>query len=351
VDLLPSAEQLELVGLASEFFAEQLPISKIRERRGEPAAITRKTWAAAAELGLFGLSLPEDAGGLGLGLDDEALLFREIGRALAPGPFIATVLGARLAARSGNAELARSIAGGEAMVALAQRRGGDPVSGGPPESGPESRQLTGQFDLFDVPEADYVLFTDPAGAGLAPASALADVKPVDSIDPGTRLASAAADGAPLLAWLPAAAEPLRLRGLVLASSSLTGIARAVTDLSVEYAKNRVQFGRPIGVNQAIKHACVDMAIAAEAALEQTLFGAISLGSGRPDAEFQVFAASVVAGRAAIDNSAASIQVHGGMGYTDEHDAHLYLKRAHVLSRFFGTSRGSLASLLAADPAQ
>ncbi len=160
-----------------------------------------------------------------------------------------------------------------------------------------------------------------------------------------------ADGAPVACWAPAAVAPLRLRGLALASAVLVGISQAVTDLSVEHAKNRVQFGRPIGVNQAIKHACVDMAVSTEAALQQTLFGAISLRSGRPDAEFQVLAAKVVAGRAAIDNAAHCIQVHGGMGYTDEHNAHLYLKRAHVLDHFFCGSREGLSALLAADPAQ
>jgi alkylation response protein AidB-like acyl-CoA dehydrogenase len=94
-----------------------------------------------------------------------------------------------------------------------------------------------------------------------------------------------------------------------------------------------------------------MAVGTEAALEQTLFGAISLRSGRADAEFQVLAAKVVAGRAAIDNAAHCIQIHGGMGYTDEHNAHLYLKRAHVLDHFFCGSRTSLSALLAADPAQ
>ena len=103
MDLLPSQEQLELAGLAAEFFADQLPISRIRERRAEPAAITRETWAAAAELGLLGVSAAEDVGGLGLGLDDEVLLFREMGRQLVPGPFVASVLGARLAALAGDA--------------------------------------------------------------------------------------------------------------------------------------------------------------------------------------------------------------------------------------------------------
>jgi alkylation response protein AidB-like acyl-CoA dehydrogenase len=341
VDLLPSQEQLELTRLAAEFFADQLPVSGIRERRAEPAAITRATWAAAAEIGLFGVSAAEDLGGLGLGLDDEVLLFCELGRQLVPGPFIASVLGARLAGLGGDAGLARKIVAGDAVVGLAQRRSGrDLAAGGP---------LTGQFDLFDAVDADYLLVVEPSGAGLIEKAAIGGIETVDCIDPGTRLATVTADGAPVACWVPAEVEPLRLRGLALASAVLVGISQAVTELSVEHAKNRVQFGRPIGVNQAIKHACVDMAVAAEAALEQTLFGAICLRSGRDDAEFQVMAAKVVSGRAAVGNAAHCIQVHGGMGYTDEHNAHLYLKRAHVLDQFFGSSRESLAGVLAANP--
>jgi alkylation response protein AidB-like acyl-CoA dehydrogenase len=342
VDLLPSQEQLELSGLAAEFFAEQLPISRIRERRAEPAAITRASWAAAAELGLLGVSAAEDIGGLGLGLDDEVLLFREMGRQLVPGPFIASVLGARLAALAGDAGLARKIVAGDAIVGLAQRRAGVELAAGGP--------LTGQFDLFDASDSDYLLLVEPSGAGLVETAAVGEIRTVDCIDPGTRLAVVETDGAPVACWAPAAVVPLRLRGLALASAVLVGISQAVTELAVEHAKNRVQFGRPIGVNQAIKHACVDMAVSTEAALQQTLFGAISLRSGRT-AEFQVLAAKVVAGRAAIDNAAHCIQIHGGMGYTDEHNAHLYLKRAHVLDHFFCDSRVSLSALLAADPAQ
>jgi alkylation response protein AidB-like acyl-CoA dehydrogenase len=342
VDLLPSQEQLELAGLAAQFFADQVPVSRIRERRAEPSAITRETWSAAAELGLLGVSAPEDIGGLGLGLDDEVLLFRELGRQLVPGPFIASVLGARLAALAGDVGLARKIVAGDAVVGLAQRRSGPELAAGGP--------LAGEFDLFDAADTDYLLLVEPSGAGLVETAAAAGIQPAECIDPGTRLAALRADSVPVACWVPAEVEPLRLRGLALASAVLVGIAQAVTDLAVEHAKNRVQFGRPIGVNQAIKHACVDMAVASEAALQQTLFGAISLRSGRPDAEFQVMAAKVVSGRAAVDNAAHCIQVHGGMGYTDEHNAHLYLKRAHVLDHFFGSSRESLAAVLAAAPA-
>ncbi len=343
MDLLPSQEQLELPALAAEFFADQMPISLIRERQAEPAAVTREMWAAAAELGLLGVSAAEDIGGLGLGLDDEVLLFREIGRHLVPGPFIASVLGARMAALAGDAGLARKIVAGDAIVGLAQRRSGAELAAAGP--------LTGQFDLFDAADTDYLLHVAPSGAALVETADAGDVQLVDCIDPGTRLATAAVDGAPVACWVPSEAEPLLLRGLALASAVLVGISQAVTDMSVEHAKNRVQFGRPIGVNQAVKHACVDMAVAAEAALQQTLFGAISLRSGRADAEFQVLAAKVVSGRAAIDNAAQCIQVHGGMGYTAEHNAHLYLKRAHVLDCFFSSSRKSLSALLAAGPAQ
>jgi alkylation response protein AidB-like acyl-CoA dehydrogenase len=342
LDLLPSPDQLELVGVAAKFFAQQLPVSQIRQRRDEPGATTRALWSAAAGLGLLGVSADEDTGGLGLGLDDEVLLFRELGRQLVPGPFIASVLGARLAARAGQPDLARAIVGGDVLVGLAQRRDGSPTDG---------HSVTGRLDLFDVPDTSYLLLAEASGVALLETPSLENLRPVACIDPGTRLASAEADGVPVVSWLPAAAEPLRLRGVVLASAAMAGIADAARDLSVAQAKNRVQFGRPIGVNQAIKHACVDMAVAAEAALQQTLFGAISLRSARADAEFQVMAAKVVSGRAAIDNAAHCIQVHGGMGYTDEHNAHLYLKRAHVLDHFFCGSRQGLSALLAADPAQ
>jgi alkylation response protein AidB-like acyl-CoA dehydrogenase len=342
VDLLPSADQLALVTGASEFFAEQLPIGAIRERRDEPSAIARKLWTAGADLGLLGVSAAEDVGGLGLDLDDEALLFRELGRRLVPGPFLASVLGARLAALAGRSDLARSILTGETPVGLAQRRAGEPGN---------SRPVEGTFDLFDTHETRYVLVVDAFGSGLLETASFEDVSTVECIDPGTRLATARTTGSVPLCWVPAGDEPLRSRGLVLASAVLVGIAEATRDQAVEYARTRVQFGRPIGVNQAVKHACVDMAVAAEAAREQTLFAAISLRSGRADAEFQVLAAKVVAGRAAIDNAAANIQVHGGMGYTYEHDAHLYLKRAHVVEQFFGPTRDQLGSLLEQEAAQ
>lgn len=341
MDLLPSSDQCELVAAASEFFIEQLPVSLIRERCDEPSAIARKLWSAGAELGLLGVSADEAVGGSGLQLDDEVLLFRELGRSIVPGPFVASVLGARVAALCGRHDLASSIVAGDTVVGLAQLRE-DPADGGP---------LSCELDVFDALDAEYLLAVDRRGAGLVETTTLTDLEPVPCIDPGTRLATARAEAVPTLCWVAASDDPIRLRGLVLVSALQAGIAAAVRDLAVHHAKTRVQFGKPIGVNQAIKHACVDMAVAVEAAWQQTLFAGISLRSGRTDAEFQVLAAKSVAGCAAITNSEAAIQVHGGMGFTYEHNVHLYLRRARVLDQFFGSRREHLENLLAQESAR
>jgi alkylation response protein AidB-like acyl-CoA dehydrogenase len=152
-------------------------------------------------------------------------------------------------------------------------------------------------------------------------------------------------------WLSADGEWIWGRAVALSAAFLTGLASAATEQATEYAKTRVQFGKPIGVHQAIKHTCVNMEIAAQAAHAQTLFAAIALESGRSDALLQLLSAVTVAGSAAVDNAAAGIQVFGGMGYTFENDMHLYLKRAHVFRHLFSEPTDVLAELLAQDRAQ
>lgn len=378
MDLLPTPAQLEVVALAADFLANELPIATIRQRRDEPAAVPASTWSACAELGLFGLGLPEQLGGAGFGLVEEALLFRELGRRVAPGPFLSTVLGARVAALAGSDKVANAVLAGETAVALAQRRhdavtepaassasagsaasaassasagsnGSNGSNGSAGSSG--SAGLTGRFDLIDGPGADYALVVTRAGAGLVETRGLAEAVVLPCIDPGVRLATTQADDVPFVAWLPAGDDRTFQRGLVLATAVSVGIAEATRDMAAEYAKIRVQFGRPIGVNQAIKHACADMAVRAEAAASQLFFAAVCVSTDRADAEFQALSAKIVGDAAAVANSAANIQVHGGMGYTYEHDANLYLKRAHVLEHAFGERTDHLANLLAQPAAQ
>ncbi|WP_281376011.1 acyl-CoA dehydrogenase family protein, partial [Pseudonocardia pini] len=145
------------------------------------------------------------------------------------------------------------------------------------------------------------------------------------------------------------APELRLRGVVLAAAALCGVAEACRDRSAEYAKTRTQFGQPIGVFQAVKHRCAEMATRCEAAMSLTSYAALVLAEGRPDAAFQVSSAKLVASAAAIDNAADDVQNHGGMGFTDESGAHLYVRRARLLEQWFGgTPR--LSTELLAEPA-
>lgn len=337
MDLLPSPDQLELTGAAAAFCAQVDPTQLIRRRRHESTALPAENWSAAAELGLLGLSAPLSVGGLDMRLADEALVFRELGRALMPGPFLPTVLAARVATLGGDAELAAQFVSGEVLCGLAI------VS----EARLSPDRISGRVHLVDAVGADYAVVADPAGAGLLPTapSDTFDWSPVNCLDLGSRLAVGDVDGAELRCFVPAERDPIWLRGLVLAAAMQVGIAEACRDLSVEHAKNRIQFGRPIGVNQAVKHRCADMAVAAEAALQQMVYAALSLQEGNSDAELHALAARIVAAKAALSNASEALQVHGGMGFTFEHDVHLYLKRAHILDHLFGSRATHLDELL------
>jgi alkylation response protein AidB-like acyl-CoA dehydrogenase len=340
VNLLPAPEQLEIVAAAGEFLAERIPVEHIRANRHAEAPVSEALWREAAELGLLTLGLDEEAGGSGRPIDDEVLLFIELGKRLAPGPFLAGTLAARVAVRCGDAALAERIGAGATRVTLAVLRGDGGI-----------RPLKGTFDLFDPAGATYALVVDRSGAALVDIDRFGRLTPVDAADPGTRMASATVESADTLHWLSTEEDSIWGRATVLAAAYLTGIAAAAARAATEHAKTREQFGKPIGVHQAIKHTCVDMEIAAEAAQAQTLFAAIALADGRADALLQVLSAATVAGSAAVDNPAAGIQVFGGMGYTFENDMHLYLKRAHVFRHLFGEPTDVLAELLAQDRAQ
>lgn len=341
MNLLPTPDQEEILASAAAVLAAELPITRVRELAAGRSVVDPKVWRTCAELGWFGLGLPEDQGGIGLGATDETLLFREIGRSLAPGPFLATTLGARVASGAGRADLVVAILAGELVVGLAEPHGDADVGD----------RVTGPFDLIDTLDADFVVAVGRAGAALLAIDDLGPVTTLTCIDEATRLAEVTLSDAPAAAWVPAADDPVALRGSLLAAASLVGMAEATRDRSAEHARTRVQFGKPIGVNQAIKHRCADMALRADAALAQVSFAAACFDAGRADTEFQVVSAKVVAGAAARANADGTVQVHGGMGYTYEHDAHLFVKRVHVLDRLLGDRRSHLARLIDLPPAQ
>lgn len=317
MDLLPTDEQQEIVASVRAVLSDQHTV-------GEP--LSDGLWSAAAAQGWFALGLAEDLGGVGYSLVEESLLFVELGRVVAPGPFLATVTAARLAATSGDADLATSLIEGSSRAAWAEPDG-------------EGAMLL---------DADLATVAVRATGGLAlvdPASVPSEVVP--SIDELVEVRRTAAQPH-VLSTHDDPTEALRVR--VLLASLMAGIAEATTAQSVEYGKDREQFGQPIGGFQAVKHRCADMAVRAEAAVMQVRMAALATEAGRADAGFHVDSASIVATSAALENTHWNVQNHGGIGFTWEHTAHRFVTRARVLAQLAGGRYAAQSSLLERSPA-
>ena len=320
MNLAPSPDQVEIASSTATFMAKELPVFRVRELAADPHAdvIDEATWLQCAELGWLGLSLSEEQGGIGLGLAEEAMLFRELGRGLAPGPFRSSVLGARVAALAGESSLVDEIVSGQRRVGM---QIGDVA--------------------IDVRPGDLVLIVDEDGGSL---TEVVDVEPLSGVDPCTRFGRVI--GGEKVAQIE---DPTLIdRARVLAAAELLGIIEAISDMSASYAQTRTQFGKAIGSFQAVKHRCADMAIAAYATVGQVFQAALLVDAGAPDAAFHAASAYVLATNGARTSAADNIQNHGGIGYTWEHDAHLYLKRAFLLENLLGPQRNSYRAVLSPE---
>lgn len=303
----PDAEQRALAGTIEESLAPLLPLSRLHASHVEDA----RTWASLDEIGVFGISTTEEEGGSGLGAVEESLIVMALGQRLAAPAVLATIGAAHASLGDKAAELRGR------RAAAAYRRGN-------------------RFIIAADSAADLVLLREGADAALYDSSAF-DSRPVDDRLwlAGLREVAGAADPSRLgkpLARLDAS-QVLRLR--LIDAAALAGIAQAALDMSVAYAGTRAQFGRPIGSFQAVKHHCANMVMSATCARDLTTFAAVAIDSGRDDAALQVECALFVAGLAALENSGKNIQIHGGIGFSDEADPHLLLKRARLLVAIAG----------------
>lgn len=335
IDFLPDEAQQQVLDSFQEVLAREAPVARLRQPAAAPGPRDARLWPQMAQLGWLGLGLAEADGGVGMDIAEEMLLCVQAGRHLVSPALVSTLVGAQLAVRAGRPELARRIAGGRTPVAIAS-----PV--GRHELGP---QCSGRFHCVDAAEGGWLLAWNATGAALLEASGALQMEAVPGFDESLRVDVATIEGVRALAWVPAGEAPLALRATVLVAAMLAGAAHGAKDLAVAYAKTREQFGRPIGAFQAIKHQCADMAVRAEAAQSQVTFAALALREGRPDVALQAAAAKVTAVDAATENGAAAVRVHGGMGFTEECDAHLFLKRAHVLNQLGGNQRQQLMEIL------
>jgi alkylation response protein AidB-like acyl-CoA dehydrogenase len=318
IDILPNAEQVELADAMARTLEDLFPVARLDHGR-IAASIDEAVWATIAELGWIGMALPEEAGGVGYDLTDAVLVHRLLGRHFVTPSVTATVVAAKLALDAGDAAFVARLCSGAARAAFAM-----PCSAGEPE---------GDHYGLDLEGADVLVSLTEAGARFLELD-LASAQPVEALDPTAPMVRAphAVTGRPN----PAAG----LWAQALIASEMTGIALAATDKAVAYAKIREQFGKPIGSFQAIAHMCADCAMRGEAAVAQSNFAAIAIRDGHVDAAFQVGAAYLVSADAAFRNATSGIQVHGGMGFAAESDAHLYLKRAVLLRALARTGSGT-----------
>ncbi len=350
-------EQEELRELVRGFLAERAPRESIRRAMESESGYDRAVWQQMAQqLGLHALFVPEPYGGAGYGLPELTVVLEQMGYALLPAPFFSTIaLAAQTLSASGDDDACAAylpgIAAGEltATVAVCDESGSWRL---------EDIATTAQCDDSDVwtvsgtkmfvidgDTADLLLVIARTGGGLGLFAVDGNAEGVirtrlDALDPTRRLARVDLDGAPARRVGPRGdAEPFLRKALDTASVALgaeqVGGAQACLDMAVDYAKVRVQFDRPIGSFQAIKHKCADMLLDIESAKAAVLYA----GSLPADAdeEFAVCAALVSECCSTAFTHAAkeNIQIHGGIGFTWEHDAHLYLKRAKTSELLFG----------------
>jgi alkylation response protein AidB-like acyl-CoA dehydrogenase len=311
IDLTPSDDQRMIEDGVRGFLQDRLPVERLRDVQNHGGAAERSLWGELSGLGLFGLGSAEQDGGLGLGLAEEALVARALGHALASPIMLAQLAAPHFATGAG---LRAALISGAAKAAFANDLG------------------DGVAHLIDGDGADQILLLSPQGAMLLPRSAVGEAQSVAGIDETVAFARVS-----LPSDLPAR-FPATDRTSLLISAYLTGIAQATTSTAVDYAKTREQFGQPIGAFQAIKHLCADMASRAAAAEAQCFYTAVAFGNGLDDAS-EVAAARMLAARAAIENAKANIHIHGAMGFTADCDAHLFLKRAHLMA-LLGSNRAT-----------
>jgi len=379
MDIGFTEEQELLRDTARKFLDGECPTTFVRRMMASDAAVTPEFWQKLAEQGWLGITYPEDDGGSGLGLVDLVVLMEEVGRAVMPGPYPATVLlGGAAIAEAGSPAARREwlprIAAGDAKATLAvtepnarwdaagialaarEERGGFTLSG--------SKMFVPDAHLADVlvvaarsrdgstMEDGVSLFLVPkATAGLA-------VTLLPSVDETRKLCEVRLDhvtvpAGALLGELHQGWRPLSRvidRAAVALSAEMCGAAQRVLDMTVDYAKMRVAFGKPIGSYQGVKHKCADMLIEIENAKSLTYYAAWAVDEGEPDAALAVSMAKAAASDAGRKVCAAGIQLHGGIGMTWEHDLQLYLKRVKASEIAFGDAtwhRERIARLMGA----
>jgi 3-oxochol-4-en-24-oyl-CoA dehydrogenase len=327
----------ELAEVARAFLTSQKARSAARSLLDAPEEARPPFWQGIVELGWLGLHIDEEHGGSGYGLPELVVVIDELGRAVAPGPFVPTVIASAVIAKDGTGEQKSRLLPGlidgtvTAGIGLDGHVGlKDGVAGG--DAGLVFG--AGLGDLLLVAAGDDVLVVERDRAGVS-------VEVPENLDATRRSGRVRLHNVSVTAddVLPGARESALARARTLLAAEAVGGAADCVDAAVDYAKVRQQFGRTIATFQAVKHHCANMLVGAESAIAAVWDAsrAAAEDSSEDEAQFRLAAASAaaLAFPAYARNAELNIQVHGGIGFTWEHDAHLHLRRALVTTALFG----------------
>ncbi|HTO70982.1 MAG TPA: acyl-CoA dehydrogenase family protein [Myxococcota bacterium] len=351
----PTEEQEALRREVRRFLDERSPVTEVRRLMETPEGYEPGVWKTLAqELGLPGVAIPEAYGGQGLGFAELGIVLEEMGRALYCGPYFGSVaLAANAILNAGTeaqkAALLPALASGDAIatLAVAEPNGRWDTAGIAAEAraGAGGATLHGEKSfVLDGLRADFfvVAARGPAGVGLYHVRGDADGvvrRPLQTIDPTRKLARLELHGAraeSLGDANGAAALSTTLdQAAAMLSNEMAGGAQKLLEMTVEYAKTRMQFGRPIGSFQAIKHKCADLLMAQELARSSAYYAAACADEAREELPAIASLAKAQVADAYLRIAAESIQIHGGLGFTWEQDVHLYFKRAKASEVLLG----------------
>ena len=353
-------EQELLRKTARDFLADHAPIKRAREVMEGPESQAPEIWSEMAELGWMGLAIPETYGGADLSMIELAIVLEALGRSLAPVPFLPTMIAAcalhEVGSESQRREWLPRIAAGEtvATLAITETRGteepGDLALAATADGG-----WTLRGNKLFVPDADIAdllvvvgrvggegerglgLFLVPRetdGVSVTPQRSMDQLRNLHHVEfDGAQLPEDSLLGGDSDAW--SKIQRVLDRARVMICAEMVGGAEKCLEDSVQYAKERVQFGKPIGVNQAIKHKCADMLFRVESAKSITYYAAWAAREDNEEAAVTASMAKSYVSEAYRHVSAENIQIHGGVGFTWEYDCHLYFKRAKSDEAWFG----------------
>jgi alkylation response protein AidB-like acyl-CoA dehydrogenase len=348
-----SDDQRAIKRTAHEFLEARYPMARVRELAEDERGFTDEQWAELVELGWPGVIIPEERDGLGLGAVELVVIAEEMGYALAPNPWFSTTCAALLLVAAGTPDQQERwlgpLARGEARgtVAVWDEHAGWAPDHSEVEPDSDGKLSCVKIAVPDAGSADFAIVSGADGRHY-----LADWSDHNVSDPGiTLIAESPIDPTRKLFRVElsgASVEPLEVAPEAIARAYATivtllaaenvGVGQRTMEMAVEYAKDRSQFDRPIGSYQAVSHRCAQMLLEVEGSRSLVYWAGWALDNEPETGPRAASMAKAYAGDAGFRVAASSLQVHGGIGFTYEHDLHFFLKRAHANAHAFGDSR-------------